>query len=81
MQKLVSHRKFAKKVQETYSSKGVNPITKLQHVKLDLAALMQPNMLPLLKQNVINRKASSYANVDLVYNHYQKHRSLLKELE
>ncbi len=64
----IASRTFTKKVASDHV-KVVNPITKLQHVKLDLQNLLAPNMIPLIKQNIINRKAN-YANVDLVVKHY-----------
>ena len=64
----IANRAFTKKVASD-NVKVVNPITKLQHVKLDLQHLLAPNMIPLIKQNIINRKAN-YANVDLVVKNY-----------
>ena len=37
-------------------------------------------MIPLLKQNIINRKAN-YADVDAVIRHYEQYRTLQHELE
>ena len=71
-------RQFSKK--ESHG-KAVTEITKLAHVKLDLAKIMQPNMIPLIRQNIINRKATSYASVDLVSNLYDKYKVLLHEVE
>lgn len=59
----------------TTNVKAVNPITKLQHVKLDLPRLLQPNMVPLIRQNIINRKAN-YADIDGVLRHYEHYRTL-----
>jgi len=59
----------------TTNVKAVNPITKLHHVKLDLPRLLQPNMVPLIRQNIINRKAN-YADIDAVLRHYEHHRTL-----
>lgn len=58
----------------------MNPITKLQHVKLDLNKLLAPNMIPLIRQNIKNRKAN-YADVDLVVQTYEKFRVLQYEIE
>ncbi len=46
--------------------KTFNPISKLQHVRLDLNKVLSDNMLPLLRQNIKNRKAT-YADVDLCH--------------
>ena len=37
-------------------------------------------MIPLIRQNIINRKAN-YANVDIVIKHYDQFRHLQHELE
>ena len=60
----VAIRYFSKKTIND-NIKSVNPITKLQHVKLDLPKMLAPNMVPLIRQNIINRKAN-YADVDIV---------------
>ena len=70
-------RQFSKRVE---SVKVVNPISKLQHVKLDLSRILAPNMVPLIRQNIINRQAN-YANVDLVLKLYEQYRTLLFEVD
>ncbi len=42
--------------------------------------MLAPNMVPLIRQNIINRKAN-YADVDLVLKHYERFRTLQHELE
>lgn len=37
-------------------------------------------MMPLLRQNILNRKAS-YADADLVLKYYEQHRATLHEIE
>lgn len=37
-------------------------------------------MVPLIRQNIMNRKAN-YANVDIVLKHYEQYRTLLFEVE
>lgn len=56
------------------SVKTVNPITKLAHMRLDLAKVLTPNNMPLLRQNVKNRKATSYADPDRVLVLFNEHR-------
>ena len=55
-------RGFSKLSQDS-AAKTFNPISRLQHVKLDLNTLLGDNMLPLLRQNIKNRKAT-YADAD-----------------
>jgi len=55
-------RGFSKITQDS-SAKTFNPISRLQHVKLDLNKILSDNMLPLLRQNIKNRKAT-YADAD-----------------
>ena len=60
-------RGFSKVTQD--SVKTFNPISRLQHVKLDLNRLLGDNMLPLLRQNIKNRKAT-YADADRCHQLY-----------
>ena len=57
----------AKKPKQAATVKSVNPITKLAHVRFDLSKVLTPENLPLLKQNVRNRNAQSYADPERVY--------------
>lgn len=56
----VVRRGFSKIAED---AKTFNPISRLQHVKLDLNKILSDNMLPLLRQNIKNRKAT-YADAD-----------------
>lgn len=60
--------------------KAVNEITKLSHVRLDLNKMTSDSILPLLRQNVKNRKAF-YANPDLVAQLHGQYKTILFELE
>ena len=60
---------------------SVNPITKLQHCRLDLTYVLSENNLPLIRQNVINRKASTYADPDRVAQLHSQFRTLKHELD
>ena len=66
--------------QTPHSVKAFNPITKLQHVRLDLSHLCADNMLPVLRQNIKNRKAI-YADIDRVHTLYAQFRTLNTEME
>jgi len=46
--------------------KSITEISKLAHVRLDLNKVTSENILPLVRQNVKNRKAEHYANPDIV---------------
>ena len=46
--------------------KAVTEITKLAHVRLDLNKITSDNILPLVRQNVKNRKADKYADPEIV---------------
>jgi seryl-tRNA synthetase len=43
--------------------------------------MLADNMMPLIRQNIINRKASGYADADLVLKHYTRFRQLQHEVE
>ena len=72
VQSVVRHFSTSKNDHEPHQQhvKVVTPITKLQHIKFDLAKILQPNMMPLLRQNILNRKAL-YADADLVLKYYE----------
>jgi hypothetical protein len=53
--------------------------TKLSHVRLNFKDFAQK--LPLIKQNVLNRKATSYANADLVNHLYEEYRRMKFDLD
>jgi seryl-tRNA synthetase len=53
--------------------------TKLSHVRLNLKDFNQK--LPLIKQNVLNRKAGSYANPELVNHLYEEYRKLKHDID
>lgn len=61
-----------------FSNSHVSP-TKLSHVRLNFKEFN--HKLPLIKQNVINRKALSYANADLVNNLYEEYRTLKFDID
>jgi ribosomal protein L10 len=61
-----------------FSTSNVSP-TKLSHVRLNFKEFNQK--LPLIKQNVINRKALSYANADLVNHLYEEYRTLKFDID
>ena len=61
------------------SWKSIHPITKLAHVKLDLGRVLSENNLPLVRQNVKNRKAEAYADPDRVAMLYNRFRTLRYE--
>ena len=63
------------------SVKTVNPITKLAHMRLDLGKVLTENNIPLLRQNVKNRKAQSYADPDRVVSLYNEHKQTRFELD
>ena len=54
-------------------------ISKMSHVRLNFKEIH--NNLPLIKQNIKNRKADSYANADLVGQLYQQYRIQRHELD
>lgn len=56
-----------------------NQVTKLSHVRLNFKEYAQK--LPLIKQNVLNRKADGYANPDLVNQLYEKYRVLKYDID
>ena len=70
-----------KGVKESANIKTVNPITKLAHVKLDLAKMLQAKNMPLIRQNTKNRKADVYANPDRVLQLYNDHKIIRHELD
>ena len=61
--------------------KAVTEITKLAHVRLDLGKVTSDNILPLVRQNVKNRKAEKYANPDLVATLHHQYRTLQFEVD
>ena len=61
--------------------KAINPATRLSHVRLDLANVLSESNLPLVRQNVKNRKAQGYADPDRVAMLYNKFRSLRFEID
>ncbi len=63
------------------SAKTVNPITKIAHARFDLAKMLQPNNLPLIRQNVKNRKADSYADPDRVLALHNEFKTIRFELD
>lgn len=68
-------RAFSK---QTPSNTG-NQVTKMSHVRLNFKDFAQK--LPLIKQNVLNRKAEGYANPDLVHNLYEQYRVLKYDID
>ena len=63
------------------SVKTVNPITKLAHMRLDLGKVLTANNMPLIRQNVRNRKADSYADPDRVLALYTDFKHIRFELD
>ena len=53
--------------------------TKMSHVRLNFKDFSEK--LPLIKQNVINRKATSYADADLVNRLYEDYRKMKFEID
>ncbi len=69
------------KSQNLANVKAVNPITKLAHMRLDLGKTLTPENMPLLRQNVKNRKAESYADPDRVLTLFNDFRQIRHELD
>lgn len=65
-----------------FSTSPLNPpqqVAKLSHMRLNFRDFNQK--LPLIKQNVINRKAGNYANPDLVSHLYEQFRLLKFDID
>ncbi len=67
------HRSLAK-----YYFSTAQPL-KLQHIRLNLKDFHQK--LPLIKQNVLNRKAQSYSNPELVNNLYEQYKQAKYDID
>ena len=79
-QRAFFHAKAANSKQAA-SVKTFNPITKLAHMRLDLGKLLVENNIPLLRQNVKNRKANSYSDPDRVVTLFNEHKRIRFELD
>lgn len=75
----LSRMLFSTSSQKQAVQAAVGQATKMSHVRLNFKDFSEK--LPMIRQNVINRKATNYANADLVNKLYEDYRKMKFEID